>query len=87
VDKCVSIAVVRLDEAEALGGIEPLNCSIVHSDFLSNRYRRSPSVRMTNAVKYEFEGEDRESAGARKQSSTASSMDAYYRVIAANARL
>ena len=37
VDEHVLAAVVRLDEAEALGGIEPFNCASGHNEpFLSN---------------------------------------------------
>jgi hypothetical protein len=34
-DENVRAAIIRLNEAEALGGVKPLYCTSVHNDFLS----------------------------------------------------
>jgi hypothetical protein len=47
-DKRISAAVVRLNEAEALGGVEPFNCASGHDEpFHSNiRGPQSNALRM-----------------------------------------
>jgi hypothetical protein len=46
VDENVRIAVLRLNEAETLGGVEKLDCADVHNDFLSsNRCRARDTLR------------------------------------------
>jgi hypothetical protein len=37
VDENVCAAVVSLDKAETLGGVEPLDCTCIHNDLLSKQ--------------------------------------------------
>jgi hypothetical protein len=49
-DEHIRLAAADLDEAKAFGGIEELNSSGVHGDFLSNRHSFSPPRRVQSAV-------------------------------------
>jgi hypothetical protein len=73
VDENVRLAVAQLDKAKTFGRIEELDGSRIHGDFLSNRHSFSTPDRLPNAVFFEIEKEDRQSATAQKQSSPAKS--------------
>jgi hypothetical protein len=51
-DKCVRVAIVRLNEAVAFGGIEPFNCASSHNrPFHSKlRYHSAKTLRMMTAI-------------------------------------
>src|SRR5690606_41667316 len=69
VNEHVVPAAILLDKAKTFGGIEELDCSSAHDDFLSNRQNKTVVRRMADAVQHESDKENRRSAEAQKQSS------------------
>src|SRR5690554_4396355 len=63
-DEHVRLSAVLLDEAETLGGVEELDRSGVHDDFLSNRIeiRRPAGCRTSLVIEIEKENRKRRSA-------------------------
>jgi hypothetical protein len=70
VNKHIRAAIVRLNEAIALGGIEKLNNTGIHDDFLSIDIEKSGPVFARPGSLIEFEREDRQYARGRKASLT-----------------
>ena len=66
VNEHISVAVVRLDEAEALGGIKPFNCAGGHVEALSKRFNHRRDDTRRGAVSI-LKGEVRRGHARRVQ--------------------
>lgn len=72
VDECIGAAIVRLDEAKTLGGIEPFNCAVVMMNpFKRLRYRRADALQMVIAI-FERKGSLKARCQTRGNQSSAS---------------